>query len=253
MKSKGDTAMIRECSLDEISDGRTYRENDMVKADTAGCDGCFKCCTGMGQSIILDPFDVWILKCFAGDGRMTFEQLMAAGKLELNMADGLILPNLSMGKNDKCSFLNDSGRCMIHSVRPSICRLFPLGRVYDEAGNFSYFLQTGECVKENRAKIKVKKWIQIKCPEQNRSFIINWHDFIKNAREKMHEYKKNGRGEKLQELAMYVLNEFYVSDIVTDSSDDGIAASYDDEKYISRVYEILCDKIHNAREKIEAF
>ena len=28
--------MIRECSLEEISDGRTYRENDMVKADTAG-------------------------------------------------------------------------------------------------------------------------------------------------------------------------------------------------------------------------
>ena len=69
----------------------------------------------------------------------------------------------------------------------------------------------------------------------------------------MHEYKQSGRGEKLQELAMYVLNEFYVSDIITDSSDDEITASYDDEKYISRVYEILCDKIHNARENIEAF
>ena len=28
--------MIRECGLEEISDGRTYRENDMVKADAAG-------------------------------------------------------------------------------------------------------------------------------------------------------------------------------------------------------------------------
>lgn len=26
--------MIRNCSLKEISDGRLYRENDMVKADT---------------------------------------------------------------------------------------------------------------------------------------------------------------------------------------------------------------------------
>ena len=34
--------MIRECSLEEISDGRTYRENDMVKVDTAGCGGCHK-------------------------------------------------------------------------------------------------------------------------------------------------------------------------------------------------------------------
>lgn len=158
--------MIRECSLDEISDGRIYKENDMVKADTAGCNGCFKCCTGMGQSIILDPFDVWLLKCFSENEKLTFEQLIAAGKLELNMVDGLILPNLSMGKNDKCTFLNDEGRCVIHAVRPSICRLFPLGRVYDEVGDFSYFLQNGECIKGNRAKIKVKKWIQIKCPEK---------------------------------------------------------------------------------------
>ncbi len=44
--------MIREVSLKDISDGRTYTENDMVKADTSGCAGCYKCCTGMGSSIM---------------------------------------------------------------------------------------------------------------------------------------------------------------------------------------------------------
>ena len=32
--------MLRNCSLDEISDGRLYEANDMVKADCRGCEGC---------------------------------------------------------------------------------------------------------------------------------------------------------------------------------------------------------------------
>ena len=44
--------MIRNCSLEEISDGKLYSENDMVKADTNQCQGCNSvCCHGMGDSI----------------------------------------------------------------------------------------------------------------------------------------------------------------------------------------------------------
>lgn len=101
--------MIRECGLEEISDGRTYRENDMVKADAAGCDGCFKCCTGMGNSIILDPYDIWLLKNFSEGTKLTFEQLLATGNVELNIVDGLILPNLSMKGQDRCAYLDEDG------------------------------------------------------------------------------------------------------------------------------------------------
>ena len=51
--------MYREESLEDISDGKLYTDNDMVKADTAGCVGCRQvCCHGMDKSIVLDPFDV---------------------------------------------------------------------------------------------------------------------------------------------------------------------------------------------------
>lgn len=51
--------MIRNCSLEEISDGKLYSENDMVKADTNQCQGCNSvCCHGMGDSIVLDPYDI---------------------------------------------------------------------------------------------------------------------------------------------------------------------------------------------------
>lgn len=237
--------MIRECSLEEISDGRTYMENDMVKADTAGCEGCHKCCTGMGSSIILDPFDIWLLRNFSENKRLTFEELLATGNVELNMVDGLILPNLSMKKEtDQCAYLNEDGRCRIHAIRPGICRLFPLGRVYDAKGDFSYFLQTGECTKKNLAKIKVKKWIAMRCPEKNREFVTAWHALIRTAGQRMITYRDNGRGEKLQELAMYILNEFYVADLPEAGYEDaGMTASY----------EVLCNKIENAREMLAHF
>ena len=51
--------MNRQCALEDISDGRLYTENDMVKVDTGGCRDCaITCCQGMDKTIILDPYDV---------------------------------------------------------------------------------------------------------------------------------------------------------------------------------------------------
>ena len=54
--------MLRDVGLEDISDGRLYRENDMVKTDTNSCQGCKKiCCIGMGRTIVLDPYDCYRL------------------------------------------------------------------------------------------------------------------------------------------------------------------------------------------------
>ena len=149
--------MEREVSLEEISDGKLYGTNDMVRADSGGCEGCFACCRGMGSSIILDPLDMFRLTVNLG---MTQEQLLA-GPLELNVVDGIILPNIRMtGRDEACSFLNSEGRCGIHPYRPGFCRLFPLGRLYENR-SFRYFLQVHECPRENRSKVKVRRWIAV--------------------------------------------------------------------------------------------
>ncbi|GKH32254.1 YkgJ family cysteine cluster protein [Muricomes sp. OA1] len=144
--------MERYVRLEEISDGRLYGPNDMVRADCGGCEGCpASCCRGMGNTIVLDPLDVFRMTTALG---AKFEELLI-DKIELNVADGLILPNLKMdGEGESCVFLNSQGRCSIHDARPGICRIFPLGRYYEDR-DFRYFLQTHECLKENRAKIKV--------------------------------------------------------------------------------------------------
>ena len=52
--------------LDKISDGKLYDIEDIVKADTCGCDGCNDCCFRCLEiSVVLRPFDVYeIVKLF---------------------------------------------------------------------------------------------------------------------------------------------------------------------------------------------
>ena len=107
--------MKRNVSLAEISDGRLYKANDMVKADCGGCNGCSRCCHGMGNSIILDPYDVY--RMTTGMGK-SMQELLAAS-VELNVVDGVILPNLKMqGTEEACAYLDEEGRCSIHPYRP---------------------------------------------------------------------------------------------------------------------------------------
>lgn len=160
--------MKRNVSLAEISDGRLYKRNDMVKADCHGCQGCNKCCTGMGDSVILDPYDLYRMQRGLGKG---LPELLAEGAAELHVEDGVILPNLKMtGGGERCFFLNKEGRCSIHAFRPGLCRLFPLGRYY-EKGDFVYFLQVKECTASNRTKVKVSKWIDTPDLSRNHEFL----------------------------------------------------------------------------------
>mgnify|MGYP002603236307 CR=1 FL=1 len=194
--------MRREQTLEEISDGKLYDSNDMVKADCHDCEGCCDCCQGMGDSVILDPYDVHRLSVGL---KKPVEQLLQEC-LELGVSDGNILPHLRMtGEKEQCVFLNKEGRCSIHAVRPGFCRLFPLGRYY-ENGGFSYFLQTGECAKENRSKIKVSKWIDTPDLTRNQQFTLQWHDLLHAMEERL-----TGEDEgKQREENLLLLRLFYL-------------------------------------------
>ena len=196
--------MEREVSLEDISDGKLYGINDMVRADSGGCEGCSACCRGMGSSIILDPLDMFRL---SGNLGMTPEQLLS-GPLEVNMVDGIILPNIRMtGRDEACSFLNGEGRCGIHSYRPGFCRLFQLGRLYENR-SFSYFLQVHECPKDNRSKVKVRKWIDTPDVKLYEKFVNDWHYFLKDLE---HGLEENGSLDIRRTVVMYVLNQFYIT------------------------------------------
>lgn len=202
--------MKRNVNLEEITDGRFYNSNDMVKADAHGCKGCHLCCTGMGESVILDPLDMWRLTCGTGKD---LQALLAEGSLELHAVDGCILPNLSMsGDEEACRFLNGEGRCSIHAYRPGICRLFPLGRIY-ENGDFKYILQTGECPVPNCSKVKVEKWIDTPNQKRNHEFLCAWHYFLKNVEETVAGLEDS---QVATQLNMAILNGFYTIQAATE-------------------------------------
>ena len=203
--------MRRNVDLNEISDGKLYTSNDMVKADCYECQGCSACCRGMGKSIILDPIDLFHLKQATGKD---FAGLLNQ-EIELNVVDGMILPNLKMDpKTDACPFLDENERCGIHAFRSGICRLFPLGRLYEEEG-FRYFLLTKECKKENRGKVKVKKWPGITNLKAYEQYISDWHQFLLTCEESIGELEK----ENIQILTTYILRLFYQTPY--EAEDDG--------------------------------
>ena len=196
--------MIRYVDFFEISDGKLYGPNDLVRMDTGGCEGCFACCCGMGSSIVLDPYDVF---CLCRGISCQFSDLLA-DSVELNVQDGLILPNLKMKpETDRCPFLNAEGRCCVHAFRPGLCRLFPLGRYYRENG-FSYFLQTKECQKGNRAKMKVRKWLDIPDYPRYAAFIGDWHFLLRKTSDQI-----AGRQDEVWQktVCLEILQRFYVS------------------------------------------
>lgn len=193
--------MKREWNMNEVSDGRFYDLRDMVKAGCDNCKGCSDCCHDMGNSITLDPYDIFRLTTGLNK---SFEELLD-DKIELNVIDGIILPNLKMNeKTLACGFLTDEGRCSIHPLRPGICRIFPLGRIYEDGG-FKYFLQIHECKKEPKSKVKVMKWIDTPNAKRNEQFINDWHYFIKY----LEELLENAEEEYQKTVSMFILKNFY--------------------------------------------
>lgn len=196
--------------MEELSDGRFYTANDMVKVGTDDCRGCADCCR-MGPVIVLDPLDVFELNRFLGQ---SFEELLNE-TIELKVIDGLILPALKLLQKDLqeegmvCPYLGEDGRCTIHDFRPGICRLYPLGRSW-ENGDFRYILQVNECTHCNGTKIKVKKWLGIPNLAAYEAFCRDWHELLASARRLLEG--TDPKSKLRNQICIYLLRQFYLCD-----------------------------------------
>lgn len=198
--------MKREVRVEELQ--KLYTCHDMAKADCGGCHGCSACCQGMGNSVTLDPYDLYQLERGLGASPQV---LMAQGVIEMSLADGLVLPNLAMaGEKEQCVFLNEEGRCRIHAFRPGLCRLFPLGRVYDEDG-FKYYVQLYECPKPVKTKVKIDKWLGIPDIKKYEEFVLTWHWLQKWCQELIEQTPDMMREDARKKIATSLLSIFYMT------------------------------------------
>ena len=183
---------------------RLYGAQDMVRISSSSCAGCGACCRGMSDTIVPDPYDVWQMGLITGK---TFEELMGAG-IDLHVEEGVILPHLMMKKDTEgCYFLGEDGRCTIHAYRPGICRLFPLGRQYDEEKT-SYFIVPEGCVKGGLSKVRIDKWLGIADLPAYEQFKAQWHSLVRRlkariAAEPSEEVRRN--------VNLYFLRVFFMA------------------------------------------
>ena len=196
--------MKRDGDLSSLTDGKLYRNSDMARLGCNDCEGCSACCKGMGNSVVLDPYDVWRLTRGLG---ITFSEMIGK-QMMLSVVDGMILPSLNMeNQTGACPFLNTEGRCSIHAFRPGICRLFPLGRYYHD-GVFSYVLMTGECQKENRSKIKIDKWLGEPNLKAYEKFILQWKSITEQTRELL---TKTTDLEQQKQISVSLLQKYFLT------------------------------------------
>ncbi len=173
--------MEHKVNLEEISDGKLYTRNDLVKLGCNGCGGASSCCRFAKDTITLDPYDIWQL---AVGTRLSFEELYQKKLIALRPVDGLLLPHLNFSaETDACPFL-DGGRCRIHSHRPGLCRLFPLARYFKDDALF-YILQIHECPNPVTPKIKIKKWLGLPEAEQYEDFLLRWNRLVTETKQQL--------------------------------------------------------------------
>ena len=91
-------------------------------------------------------------------------------------------------------------------MRPGLCRVFPLGRIYEE-DRIRYFLQMDACPKPGRSKVKVGKWLDTPQMERYERFLLDWHAIRKQLEKQM----KDGIGEQeAKTINMFLLNLFFI-------------------------------------------
>lgn len=182
---------------------RFYDLNDLVRADCHDCKGCSSCCRDMGDTILLDPYDAYQ---FQKQGK-PMTGLLESGAAALTVWEGMILPHLQMNATTgACSFLDGDGRCGIHEFRPGMCRLFPLGRNFED-GKMNYFLLEHACENRSRSKIRVSKWLGVEPPEKYHRFLLEWHDF----RHEMVDILSGAMEEQGKQLNLHLLRTFFLS------------------------------------------
>ena len=68
-------------------------------------------------------------------------------------------------------------------------------------------LQTHECKKTSRSKIKVKKWIDTPDLRQYEKFVADWHYFLLDVQEVLYNATD---AQLIKNLNLYVVNRFYM-------------------------------------------
>lgn len=181
---------------------RYFTSRDMARVSSRACEGCGKCCRGMGDTVHVDPYDCFML---TRELSRPFSALLDR-EIALHFEGRLMVPALKMDPD--CVFLGADGRCRIHRARPGICRLFPLGRDFN-GDKVRYFLLEDACPEKSRTKVRIDRWLGIPDISVYEEFKLDWHRFQISL---AYRLSRASDSETVRRTNLLVLETFYLAE-----------------------------------------
>jgi hypothetical protein len=137
-----------------------------------GCNQCGRCCRKR-DDVLLTPLDLFKiarhLNMKIGDVMEEYCEFCEGATSKIPAVR--IKPK---SYQQTCPFLK-KGICRIHAVKPTICALFPLGRMTNaQTGEFSYFLQPVTCGKIGQEHT-VREWLSEFSLLEDEHLTMLWH------------------------------------------------------------------------------
>jgi Fe-S-cluster containining protein len=158
------------------TDARVLSETDVLHL-SCGIYGCTSNCCTKSAPIILNPYEIALI---CRESRLGYEDLLDI--VETDRAKGF--PIVMLPRDPACHFWTGRG-CRIYPARPLACRLFPLGRVFDNGKSHLVLPQLNVC---SGLVFSSKKSVADYLREQDTSTSIRmadrWIDFVNEIEQK---------------------------------------------------------------------
>lgn len=138
--------------------GKPVTENTTIQFE---CQQCGECCQyRIYGPIKLTGYDLFRLAQFLGYESPL--ELVQQEIVTIGFSSGFIpYCILSTTSDGACVFVN-RGRCTVHSAKPSVCAVFPLGRIYESQKNTYHYLISRRNICPGSGKgtpISAKLWL----------------------------------------------------------------------------------------------
>jgi uncharacterized protein len=140
------------------------------------CTKCGKCCD---QTIIhLYPFDIKLICDNLGISVDGFHQKYSMFKLDENNIYRCALRN-----KPKCPFKKEDNTCGIYNFRPIRCRLFPVGRFYDDEKILYLLSNFPSPGFDSNKKQSFEQWVNDQGVSLYDKLATDWNRFLINLKE----------------------------------------------------------------------
>lgn len=181
------------------------------------CTMCGKCCINR-DDILLTPKDLFKLSV-ALDLKITDFILQYC---EIYVGESSKIPIVRLkpvGPTKRCPLLKGN-RCSVHSVKPVVCAMFPIGRCISldndkmRGGDFGgkdiqYIFQNPDCG-DKRKVHTVREWLKDFDLSTEDEFFIKWHQTVASLSQFIHEFESKLGVKTLDDLENVFLVVLYL-------------------------------------------